>query len=53
MSPLEDKAGEYETPLLCKKSLPTHDGVVASLLPEGIGFLTGDYLIEIKETLGS
>jgi len=47
---LEDKTGEYETPLLSiiKKDVPAADGVIANLIPEGISFLTNDDLIEIK-----
>jgi len=47
---LEDKTGEYEVPLLSiiKKGVPTLDRVIANLLPEGISFLTGEDLIEIK-----
>ncbi len=47
---LEDKTGEYEVPLLSiiKKGVPTPDSVIANLLPEGISFLTGEDLIEIK-----
>jgi len=46
-SPIEDKTGEYQTPILfiVKKDKP--DDAVADLLPEGISFLTDDALIEI------
>jgi len=46
-SPIEDKTGEYQTPILSivKKDKP--DDVVADLFPEGISFLTDDALIEI------
>ena len=47
---LEDKTGEYEVPLLSiiKKGVLTPDSVIANLLPQGISFLTGEDLIEIK-----
>jgi hypothetical protein len=47
---LEDKTGKYEVPLLSiiKKGVSTPDSVIANLLPEGISFLTGEDLIEIK-----
>jgi len=47
---LEDKTGKYEVPRLSiiKKGVSTPDSVIANLLPEGISFLTGEDLIEIK-----
>jgi hypothetical protein len=47
---IEDKTGEYQTPILSivKKDKP--DDAVANLLPEGISFLTDDALIEIHGT---
>jgi len=47
---LEDKTGEYKTPLLSilKKEVPEVEGIIANLIPEGISFLTDDALIEIK-----
>jgi len=46
-NPIEDKTGEYQTPILSivKKDKP--DDAVADLFPEGISFLTDDALIEI------
>lgn len=46
-SPIEDKTGEYKTPILSivKKDKP--DDTIANFFPEGISFLTDDALIEI------
>ena len=46
-NPIEDKTGEYQTPILSilKKDHP--NDVVTDLFPEGISFLTDDALIEI------
>jgi len=49
-NPIEDKTGEYQTPILSivKKDQP--NDMVVDLLPEGISFLTDDALIEIQGT---
>jgi hypothetical protein len=44
---LEDKTGEYQTPILSIVKKDKQDDAVADLLPEGISFLTDDALIEI------
>ncbi len=46
-SPIEDKTGEYQTPILSIVTKDKPDNTVANLFPEGISFLTDDALLEI------